>query len=155
MSQYQLIEFALRDHLLAASAVQAFVANEIYPVRIPRPDDSDRTRLNKAKLTYRRKTGGRSHYLGSSDGHPQGQFEIVCWSRSYDEAKLLASAVLNAMDAFSGDFGSITVAIATNTNEMDGFIEPEDGSDEGWFMILLEFAIRYTESLPTFANSPV
>jgi len=148
VSQYQLVEFALRDHLLADATVQAIVQDEVYPVRIPRVDD-ERVRLNRAKITYRRKSGGRSHYLTSSDHHPEPVFELVCWSRSYDEAKLLASAVLHALDAFGGEFGSIQVHAALNTNEVDGFIEPEDGSDDGWFMILLEFTIAYRECLPT------
>ena len=143
-----MIEFRLRDHLAADTNVAAIVGTRIHPVRIPRMDNAYD---NSPCLTYRRKTGGRDHYVSGASGHPRPVFEIALWSQSYDSAKLAAQAVRQAMDGFSGTFTDVTVKVCKAIDEEDGFIRPEDGSDDGWFVVRLDYEIMYVEDIPTFA----
>lgn len=142
-----MIEFRLRDRLIADSGITAIVGNRVHPIRIPRMKMATD---NGPKLTYRRSRGGRDHDLRAASGHPLAQFEMTCWSQSYDTAKALATAVRNCLDGFGpGQFADVHVDSVLNLDEEDLYWEPEDGTDTGWYAVLLKYAIRYTESIPS------
>lgn len=143
-----IIEFALRSHLAADAAIAAKVSGRIYPLVIPQDASSEAD-----KLTYRRKMGPRDGNLAGGIDVATAAFEIVAWSRSYDSAKLLAEDVRQAMHGVrQGQFGSgggaVQVGSVTLVDEEDGYYDPEDGSDSGWFSVVLEYRIRYVEAAP-------
>ena len=144
-----LIEIALQNYLASQSTISSSVSNRIYPLVIPQ--DSD---LTGNRITYRRKGGPRGHNLTGGNDWAQGVFEIVCWSRSYDNAKALVDAVRDSLQGFcDGTFGSgasqVKVGFVKLMDEEDGYYDPEDGSDSGWFAIVCEYHIRYLEVAPT------
>lgn len=143
-----MIEFALRSYLSAQASVTSYTNDRIYPVRVPR--EADGTLEVGDKLTYRRKVGGRNHGLLGGHGHTDADFEIISYSRSYDSAKKLANEVRMVLQGFSGTFDTYAVCSVTHEDEEDDFIEPEDGSDEGWFVVVGTYYIKYQETVPTF-----
>ncbi len=143
-----MIEFALRQYLLTVTAITTQVTDQIYPLRTP---------INKLgdKITYRRKSGTRNYVLTGGTGISHGEFEIACWSQSYDAAKTLAKNVRLALHGFMNNtWGSgatlTTVGVVQHIDEEDAFSDPEEGSDDGWFMVLSTFKITYQETPPTF-----
>jgi hypothetical protein len=143
------IEFALRQHLAADTAVAARVSGRIYPLVIPQDADP-----NGDKLTYRRESGPREHNLTGGIDWATAMFEIVAFSKSYDNAKLLVDDVRNALQGFCQDtFGTggnqVTVGFVQMADEEDGYYEPADSSDAGWFAIVCKFKIKYFELAPS------
>jgi hypothetical protein len=142
-----LIEVALKSYLASQTPITAHTSTRIYPLVIPQDADP----LGD-KLTYRRKGGPRGHNLTGGNDWAVGVFEIVSWSRSYDNAKDLADAVRNSLQGFIGIFGSgasqVQVGFVKLMDEEDGHYDPEDGSDNGWFAIVCEYHVKYLETAP-------
>lgn len=143
-----MIEFALRQHLAAQTTITTQVGDRIYPLRIPIAIDGD-------KITYRRKAGMRNYVLTGGTDISHGEFEVACWSQSYDNAKTLAAKVRLALHGFiNGSFGTggttTTIKVVQHLEEEDGYFDPEDGTDQGWYMVVSTFRITYHESAPTF-----
>lgn len=143
-----MIEFALHAYLTANAAIAARVGTQIYPLRIPQSVDGD-------KITYRRKSGVRPLNLQGGIDLVDAVFEIACYSQSYDRAKLLSKDLRLALSGFiNGPFGSgageVQVKVVRHLDEEDGYYAPEEGSDEGWFVVVNEYAVKYHETAPTF-----
>lgn len=144
------IEFALKAHLAADAAIAARVASRIYPLVIPQ--DASPT---GDKLTYQRKSGPRNFNLTGGNDWSKAEFDVVAWSLSYDNAKLLADDVRNRMhgwaqDDFGSGAGAVKVGFVKLINEEDGYYDPEDGSDNGWFAVVSTYQINYLEPAPEF-----
>lgn len=143
-----MIEFALHAYLKANTAIANRVGTQIYPLRIPQTKAGD-------KLTYRRKSGIRPLNLDGGIDIVDAVFEIACYSQSYDNAKLLSRDLRLALQGFiNGSFGSgagtVDVRVVKHLDEEDGYFPPEEGTDEGWFVIVNEYAVKYHETAPTF-----
>lgn len=143
-----MVEFALRQYLASVTAITTQVGDRIYPLRIPVAKPGD-------KITYRRKGGVRNYVLTGGTDISHGEFEIACWSQSYDAAKTLAANVRLALHGFiNGPWGAdatlTAVKAVQHLDEEDGYFDPEDGTDEGWYMTVSVFKITYIEPAPTF-----
>jgi hypothetical protein len=142
-----MIEFRLADRLKAHAGVAAFVGTRVHPVRVPRVAMVPRS---GSQLSYRRIKAIRSQYLDVSSRHPSAVFELAAWDQNYDRVVELADAVRDCLNGLGNTtLGSIRVDTVQLLDEQDDFFQPEDASEDGWFVRVLEYAIRYQESLPT------
>lgn len=63
--------------------------------------------------------------------------------------KAVAEAVRGEMQGFKGTWGSTTVSSVVLENEIDLHDEPDDGSDDGWHQVAIDYFVRYVESVPS------
>lgn len=111
------IETALRAQL-AASPVAALVVGRIYPLRLPQLG-------TLPALTYQRISTVRARSQTGPSGLATVVFQIDCWAHTFDECRVLAAAVRQALDGFRGQLGGLVpCGSASIESELDLY-EPE------------------------------
>lgn len=136
------LEEGLNTHLRASAAVTALVSNRIRPIRRRAKDGTGDA------ITYRRKRGGFQHDLSGGTGRVHAIVEISCWSQDYDDAKAIAEAVRNELQGNSGTMNGLDAISITLLDEEDDYIDPSDGSDNGWFVCVVDYLIIRQNPIP-------
>lgn len=136
------IESSLRTYLLTKSGITNLVSTRIYP--LARPQNSA-----LPAIVYQRITGGHEHMIAGAAGNANPVIQIDCLAASYSAAKSVAEQVRQALQGYSGAMGSDTVHACVFRNEIDLFEPPDDGSDVGVYRTVLDYAIRYVETIPS------
>lgn len=108
-----MIEQRIVSLLLADPTITAAVGERISPVVL-------RQETALPSLVYRRLDSDPEYTLAGRAGWRTARVQVACWAQEYAEARTLAEAVRNALDAYSetSDTGSIR------------FISISDGADE-------------------------
>lgn len=124
---------SLYTWLTANSAIEAYVADRIYPHYIPQHSAA------RPCLTYSQEGGEKIRHLSGVSDTRISEFSIDAWSLSYLEAKNLAETVTTELDGVRGSFGSHTAEQVRLLNEFD--VEPEP--DTGLYRVSMRFEIVY------------
>ena len=142
------MEAALRVQLVGTAAVTALIGSAMYWLAA----DQDAT---APMLVYQRITSSREGNQTGADGLVNATFQIDCYGTSQQTAMELADAVRTAIDGRTGTFGSggntATVDYCRLEDERDVEEAPSAGEETRVFRRMLEFRIKYCESIPSFA----
>jgi hypothetical protein len=140
------IKSAIRIYLTGQAGITALVGSSpvrIYPIKLPQKNPK------LPALTYRRLSGQHGHNIGGSSGTAIPTFRFDCWGATYEDADKLAEAMRQVMQGFGGEMDDTDVRTVVLADDFDDYEPPEDGSDDGFFHVTLDYAIRYTETIPT------
>ncbi len=122
----EIMEIAVRNHLLADPAVSDFVVTRIYPGALPQG-------VTYPAIRYQRIDTLRIYSKAGYEGDSKPRLQIDCWSPNYLEAKQLAKAVRVAMERYS---------YAECVDEQDGY---EPAPDPSVYRVTLDFSIWHEE----------
>jgi len=140
-----MIEKAVRELLLSVEEVTDLVGTRVYPSFLPQE-------TTLPAIVYRKISIARegSHAGHSGLDHPRFQFS--CIAESYRDAKLLAAAVVSALDYAAGIWADQTVYNATVDTEID--IPPSDDTG-GTHQVAVDAVLWYSTvgDLPIFSFS--
>lgn len=129
-----MIEGALRTILINDSAVSNLVGSRIYPLRATQD-------VEFPAIVYRRiSTTGRDLTHSGPVTSATARFQFDCFSDSALQAKQLATAVLRALQDYSGTVIGETIMRAQCVNEADAV-----DLDLGFF-VPIDFEILYRET---------
>jgi hypothetical protein len=109
-----MIEQRVTAVLLAAADVTALVGNRIFPVVV-----RQNTRL--PAITYARQSSERDYVLTGSLHYARALIGLTAWANEYAEARALADAIRQALDAYDEPDG---IDLAT-VNDGQDIYEPE------------------------------
>lgn len=147
-----MIETDLRKYLASRPTIQAIVGAvtpKVYPVKAPQ-------RVAPPYVTIRRMSGGHQHTLRGAAGFALPRIAVSSYATGktgYEDSKNLANAVRHEMQGFSGPMETTEVQSVICTDEEDLYDDPIDSSDIGIFNTMLEFQIRYTETVTAFTET--
>jgi len=106
------LETGLYAFLAAEAGVKALVAARIYPDAAP-------AGAAKPYIVYQRITTERDRTMDGPNGLAMPRMQVTCWAATYIGAKVLADAVADAIDGFSGDMGGEAVQVVSVLDEGD------------------------------------
>ena len=134
---------AVVAYLNSKSTITDLVGTRISNVRRPQKD-------TLPAITVRRVGALHEHNLDGAAGSCVASIQLDCWATTNAAAETIGEAVRLVMDGFVGTMGDKAVAVCTFEFEIDLYDEPRDASDVGVYHVAQDYAIRYTESIPTF-----
>ena len=114
-----MIEKRIVALLLADAGVSALIGTKIAPVVL-------RVETGMPCLVYRRLDGQPEYTLAGRAGWRTVTVQIACWDGDYTDAKTLAEAVRDALDAYSeiDSAGSIRfISVADGADEYQGDLD--------------------------------
>lgn len=126
------IEARLAEVLLANTAVSTLAGDRVFPVAV-------RSEQDFPALTYRRLAGERNYSLAGRGGWASVLVAIAGWAREYSQARALAEAVRQALDAY-GDEEPDGIQVAAVADGEDTY-EP----DLAVFGCSLNVTLKYLE----------
>jgi len=110
------------------------------------------------RLTVTRFSGGHDHDLDGAAGSADPLVQIDAWTASSPTKWALAEAVRNCLQGFGGGgnptpwtIGSTHFQSITFDDERDLSVPPIMGEDVSINRRMLQYRVRYVESVPTFA----
>lgn len=112
------LEASLSSFLKDDAAIAAIVSNRVYPGIIPQGSD-------QPAIVYAKSSRDRQQLFCGTAGLMNTQISIDSYATTYRESVLLANAVTDALQDFSGMMGTTDVPRVFLTNELDlSDIEP-------------------------------
>ena len=105
-------------------------------------------------IVYERISSDHWHDMGGSSGMCVASFQIDVVAETYSNAKAVSELVRLAIDGYRG-----TKTVGTNScviryilidREMDGYVNPTQGKDVGWYRSTNIVDMCFQESEPTF-----
>lgn len=145
------LEEGLVTYLLARTGLTALVSNRIYFEIVPQPDSGDEV---YPAVTYQIISFPRvvSHQGASGLAYPRVQ--IGCWARTKIAVLPVRNAVIDALDGFTGLFGTVQVGACLKMDERDmssvSYASPELRQARIYGRSI-DFQIWHNEPKPTFA----
>lgn len=130
----------IRTFLKADAGILAQVAARVYAVRRPTNDKED------GCIVFSCKSSGSGHDLSGKAGFDDRELEILCFSKDIDKAEDIADATRIAMKGYSGAVGSTTAFSVMLLDEEDDYVEPQDESDKGLYVIGQRYFFKRQES---------
>jgi hypothetical protein len=132
------VEQALRDLVLADSAVSARVGSRMYPLTLPQAWASP-------ALRYQRVSALRAREVGGPTGRAYPTFQIDAFARgSYADARALADDVRQAIDGYVGTTSGVVFGAIVLESDQDML---EAVEDEDVYRITMDFRITHAEPL--------
>lgn len=98
------IRLALRQFLLADTAIAAKVATRVFPLVMPQG-------TKETSIVYTRISGKSGHHMAGRDGLAFIRMQIDVWSPSSDEAAALANLIKDRLDGYKGQMGAGDAAV--------------------------------------------
>jgi hypothetical protein len=140
----QILELAMVEYLTNCPTVACWIGNRFYPRRV--------ARKNKTwpVVTYYRSDTDHQHLLNSGAGWAIADISLDVWSPIYDDCLFAAEAIRNAMDGYSGSWGTIPIGSVILEADQDDEEDPRDGSGTFWFSRSQDYRIIFAESTPNF-----
>ncbi len=145
------MESDLRDYLLSKSAITDIVGTAgVYDQWIDQGDPLP-------ALTILRFTGGHDHDLDGAAGSAAPLVQIDAWTADTAIKDTLCQAVRNALQGFGGGdatantVGDTHFQSITFDDERDLSNPPVFANDRDRVRRMLQYRIRYVESVPTFS----
>jgi len=135
------IEQSIYSLLTNDASVTALTSTRIYPAIVPE-------QAAMPAITYQQISGDREHDFDDAIGYATGRFQINCWDDSYGGARVLANAVRQVLDGFTGTSYGLYVHHIFLMDEGDmPEIEPELNSTRIRYGKRLDFEITWAESI--------
>jgi len=100
--------------LSSATDVTNIVGTKISPSRVPQVEDFP-------AITYHQVSNVPTDEKGAVSGFDKEDFDIICWSRSYDEVNRMAEAVRTALDRVSIDTQGVNIDTIVFVSSIDSF----------------------------------
>ena len=127
------IETAIYTRLQAVSAVTALISTRAYPNVVPQ-------KPTLPFVVYEREDTERISAMGGDVGVVRTDFRIDCYATTYAGVKAVSTAVIGALQRFSGTSDSIVILDIFVADESDAYIEAPD-----YHVIELTFTIHHRE----------
>lgn len=94
-------------------------------------------------VVFKRNDEPRQRTLTATRGLRSAMFDFEVWGDDSHAVEAVTEALRDALEAFRGDFGNVSVRAVTLEGEVDDAARPEDGSDELWFVTVLSATFAY------------
>ena len=124
---------SLYTWLTANAAIEAVVADRIYPQVIPHAESA------RPCITFSQESGDYIEHLAGRSDTRMAEFSIDCWAPTYLAVRDLAETIHTELVGVRGSFGSHTAESVRLENDFDG---PPD-NDTGLYRVSLRFVIAY------------
>lgn len=130
----------MRDGLVALlageSTVNALVGSRVYVHRAPQG-------AAYPHIVITQMSTEEFKSLDQTSGLRMITFDIDCKAKTSLGSVALANAVRVFLDDFTGTAGSYTIQAVLFNDEADDYESPEDGSDNGVYVVTLDMDIQY------------
>lgn len=113
---------AIKARLGDDDAIEALVADRIYPAITPEPGGSPPAAF--PAITYAHLAEPHEHSLEGPAGLARPRVQIDAWSNGADEAWKLSEAIRHSMDSFRGPIGDVTIVSALLDTRRGAIYEP-------------------------------
>lgn len=137
------MEASLFSYLNTITGITDLVGDRIYPHHIPQEQSEF------PLLTFQRISTTHDHVLTGAAGMAQARFQFDCWGLTPDDVSELAEACRQALQGFIGTMEGTEVFFIKLDNDFSMDEAPEDGSDQWLYRRVMDFFIKYRESIPT------
>ena len=138
-----LIVKELQTHLEAQSGITNLVGTRIYSHHLRRDT------ATYPLITHQLVGNDHEHMLSGAAGIASARFQIDCWGLKMSDVEALAEQVRLAMQGYQGTMGSTCVKFTLFLNEFDLSESPKDASEQWLYRRVLEFQVKYAESIPS------
>jgi len=129
------IEVAVRNRLLATGGVTALVGQRVYP------DARAQGGAVPCLITGIQSEQKVQAFVAT--GLTTCRFEVSAVARTRADAQAVATAVMLALNGWTGTDGSITVQQFLHSNTMTAYQDPISGESAGTFVSQLVFSVHY------------
>ena len=114
-----MIEKRLVSLLLADTTVATLVGTKIFPVAI-------RKAVGWPALVYARMAGQPDYTLAGRGEWRTAQIEMVAWAQEYAEARAIAEAVRDLLDAYADDLSEGAIRFISVADGADDYVQELD-----------------------------
>lgn len=139
-------EEAIRVRVLAGGA-RAWIGDRFYPQRAPQ-------NAPRPYAVFRRISGSPERHMRGAAAIAHARIQVGIYAETYALAKAIADAVRVSLDGFKGEVavgaGPFYIRHLSLQNDVDDFIEPQDGSDGGIHVVSQDWQIFYVLPASTF-----
>ena len=135
---------AFQTYLESKTAVTNLVGTRIYPRHLPRDNTT------YPVLTHQLISNNHLHVIGSAAGQSTARVQVDCWGLKLADVETLAEAVRGILQGYSGKMGTVDVGFVMLVNDMDMHESPKDASEQWLYRRVMDFTVKYGESVPTF-----
>jgi hypothetical protein len=129
-----MIHNVLRNLVLAQSAISDLVGTRFYPIVAAQG-------AAFPHMVYSTVSTPRGLTYAGADGLAHPRWQVDVYSNDYDQAKLLAALVTQALHTTSGTYEGTRIDLIQLDNETDSDFEP----DPNTFRVILDFIVHYEE----------
>lgn len=144
------IKSALATYLAANAGILAVAVGGVWPVALSQ--DSNGKITPRPALTYRRMPSDHEHELEGGGGYSFAMFRLTAWGDQYSDADALGEAIRLAMQGFNGTVAGTEIGTVVLKNDFDEYVQPPDGSSQGFFAVHHDYKVGYVESVPQNSN---
>lgn len=136
---------ALRKHLIETPEIAALFGIRIFHKKIPQAG-------KLPAIVYQIIADSPGRNLSGSDGTSTARVQLSLYSLNDSDVIRGAEVLRQRQDGYTGLLGSlIDVTGAVLVAAMDAYEEPDNGSDDGTFGVVLDFRYHYRVSKPTLS----
>ncbi len=140
-------EEAVRKLLTDDTEVSELISSRVYAQHAPQ-------KAPAPYIVYSRVSGDHLQHTTAPSGLASTSIQLDMFGVTYSQAKDLAEEVRLALDGFSGVVSTatktITIKTITIATHTDGFEIPPAAGQKGIHRVIMDFAVWYTETVPTF-----
>lgn len=133
----------IRTYLLNQTSITDLVSTRIYPSTFPEGVIFPAVRYTIVSQFRQQLVGGASGMVESSV-----QFDV--YASTHISANQIAEALREVLQGFSGSMGSEYVWSVQMSTGREMYEAAADASDEGLYRVIMDFAVMFEESVPTF-----
>lgn len=129
---------AVRSVLAGSTAVSALVGDRIQPGYLG--DRGDYPAITYQEISRTNATSG------SNGRNPVNKrVQVDCWAGTYAGLDTLVSAVLGALDGYTGTANGVVVRYTEVENALDVFEEEASDADRNVWRKIMDFRVHYDE----------
>ena len=140
-------EEAVRKLLTDDTEVSELISSRVYAQHAPQ-------KAPVPYIVYSRVSGDHLQHTTAASGLASTSIQLDMFGVTYSQAKDLGEEVRLALDGFSGVVSTATKTITIKTitieTHTDGFEIPPAAGQKGTHRVIMDFAVWYTETVPTF-----
>ena len=130
------VETELVSQLTGDSTVSGLVSSRVYPLLAPQG-------ATLPCVVYEMTAHETINSTSGAGSTRHAQVEVLCLDDSYGGTKTLADAVRDALNGWTVS-DSVTVSSCLLTSESDGFVQPNDDSEQPVYLITQEYSIWFS-----------
>ncbi len=139
-------EEGLRVRVLAGPA-RTFIADRMFPQKAPQ-------NVQRPYVVFKRISGNPERHMRGAAAIAQARIQLVSYASTYSTVKSVADAIRLSLDGFKGEVavgsGTFYIRHLSLQNDLDDFLAPQDGSDDGIHVVSQDWLIFYVLPASTF-----
>lgn len=135
------VAFAVRAYLLTKTAITDLVGQRIYTDQLPQNPTLP------AIVMFKRYTQ-HEHALSDLAGLASANIQFECFATTRSVANSIADAIIDCgIITHKGTQSSVDIrGVRVSQGQMNDVVAPLDGSDERYYMTVIELEVDYTET---------